>query len=157
LLALDLADGGWLAVVADRDKAGDAEELASSHWSSASPMSKCTDPLAPLDDFGRFTSAAERLRLRLTCEEFFLRLVDEPPPFASFFRSVCDPSFPCPFASFVRPCLEGTLVCVRPPLPCPTTCLVFFVVCVAGLVEGEFVSAAKFPVSNWYFGRDSEI
>lgn len=31
LLALDLADGGWLAVVADRDRAGDAEELASSH------------------------------------------------------------------------------------------------------------------------------
>jgi len=30
-LALDLADGGWLAVVADRDRAGDAEELASSH------------------------------------------------------------------------------------------------------------------------------
>ena len=113
-------------------------------------MSKCTDPLGPLEDFGRFTSAVERLRFRVTCDEFFLRLVEEPPPFASFLRSVCDPSFACAFVSFVRPLVEGTLVCTRPPLPCPTTCFVFFGVCVAGLVEGECVSAAKVAVSNWY-------
>lgn len=125
----------------DLDKAGDALEL--SHASSWSPISKCTDAgllsfsCSALNFFS--TSAEERLRFRLTCDEFFLSVVDEALR-ASFFRSVCEPSAPCALVSLCKPLADGTRAWpwARPP---PTTCFCVLGLppCCGGVVEGESV------------------
>lgn len=165
----------WAELTADprRDSRGEADVLASTHSSSSSLSSWSSSPrlnwtlelppedrslltagldaerLRLVDDLFLFpTSTWERLRFRMVCEGFFLRLVDDGSR-VSFSSEVarrwwCEARAapapcsgerePCLRFSFVvdaaawclrRPLEDGTRACRRPPVP-PTMCFWLF-------------------------------